>query len=274
MIKRTIFILGIIFVITLTSTKIIEAGSCTPIFPATTCSVNEDVTVTATVPDSTATFNGYAPSSSVVTVKDNGNVTGTTVTNPAGIFSKTVISTPGLHDFSLYFTDTSGRVTPETNYNGVNLPFHVDTSTNDVHLPPTIQLSRSSIFSGEGVNVFGQAAPGSTVHVILNGIEVFSAVLSSSDYNFLVSSGYNIGNNSVYSYLTRSGLANSINSFTQNFSVSNCRRSDLNCDGHVNLTDFSILMYWWDSAGPTGDTNGDGQVGLIDFSIMLFDWTD
>jgi hypothetical protein len=143
-----------------------------------------------------------------------------------------------------------------------------------VHLPPTIELSKSTIVSGETVNVFGQAAPGSTVHIVLNGVEVFSATLSVSDYSFLLSSGYIVGDNSVYSYLTRSGLTNSINSFTQNLSVSNCRRSDLNCDGYVNLTDFSILMYWWDSSGPTGDTNGDGKVGLIDFSIMLFDWTD
>ncbi len=122
--------------------------------------------------------------------------------------------------------------------------------------------------------MFGQAAPGSTVHVLLNGVEVFSATIGSSDYSFLLNSGYVIGNNTVESYLSRSGLTNSINSFTQNFNVNNCRRSDLNCDGQVNLTDFSILLYWWDSAGPTGDTTGDGKVGLIDFSIMLFDWTD
>lgn len=258
----------------LASTKFIEAGSCTPVFPATSCSVSENVTVTATVPDSTATFNGFAPGSSVVTIKDGGTPTGTTTTNPAGTFSKTVISSPGLHDFALYLTDTSGRTTPETLFDNVSLPFHADTTINDVHLPPTIELSRTSIFSGEGVNIFGQAAPGSTIHIILNGAEIFSSVLGSSDYAFLLNSGYVTGDNTIYSYLTRAGLANSINSFTQNLNVNNCRRSDLNCDGFVNLTDFSILLYWWDTAGPTGDTNGDGRVGLIDFSIMLFDWTD
>lgn len=271
---RNILIIFLSVAFLSSSNGIIEAGSCTPIFPATTCSVSEDVTVTATVPDSTATFNGFAPGSSVVTIKDNATPAGTTTTNPAGSFSKTVISTPGLHDFALYFTDTSGRTTPETLFDNVNLPFHIDTPINDIHLPPTIELSRYSIFPGDGVNIFGQAAPGSTVHVVLNGTEIFSATISSSDYSFLLGSGYVIGNNTIYSYLTRSGLANSINSFTQNLNVNNCRRSDLNCDGHVNLTDFSILLYWWDSAGPTGDTNGDGTVGLIDFSIMLFDWTD
>lgn len=267
----------LVVLIFLTTSQIVEAQSCSPpslIPPDNTCSVSSDVTITATVPDSTATFSGYAPASSVVTIKDNGTATGTTTTAGGGTFTRTVISTPGLHDFALYFTDTSGRTTPETLFDDVNLPFHTDTPVNDVHLPPTIALSRTSIVSGEGVNIFGQAAPGSTVHIILNGTEVFSGVLDSSDYNFLLSSGYVVGDNTIHSYLTRSGLANSINSFTQNLTVTNCRRSDLNCDGHVNLTDFSILMYWWDSAGPTGDTNGDGKVGLIDFSIMLFDWTD
>ncbi len=262
------------FVFFASASQIVEAGSCTPIFPTTTCSVSGDVTVTATVPDSTSTFNGFAPASSVVTIKNDGIAAGTTTTNPGGSFSKTVISTPGLHDFALYFTDTSGRTTPETLFDDVSLPFHSDTPINDVHLPPTIELSRTTISSGEGVNIFGQAAPGSTIHIVLNGVEIFSAVLSSSDYTFLLNSGYVTGPNTIHSYLTRTGLANSINSFTQNLAVSNCRRSDLNCDGHVNLTDFSILMYWWDTAGPIGDTNVDGRVGLIDFSIMLFDWTD
>lgn len=273
MLKKSL-VLSLITLFLSSSTGVIEAGSCTPIFPATSCSVTDDVTVTATVPDSTATFSGVAASSSIVTIKDDGVATGTTTTNPGGAFSKTVISTPGLHDFALYFTDTSGRTTPETLFDDVNLPFHVDTPINDVHLPPTIELSRNTIYYSEGINIFGQAAPGSTIHIILNGTEVFSAVLGSSDYNFLLNSGYVIGNNTIYSYLSRTGLANSINSFTQNLNVSNCRRSDLNCDGRVNLTDFSILMYWWETAGPTGDTNLDGRVSLIDFSIMLFDWTD
>lgn len=271
---RQSLVISTIIVFLSSATGIVEAGSCTPIFPATTCSVSDEVTVTATVPDSTATFAGFAPGSSTVTVKDNGLTVGTTTTNPGGTFLKTLISTPGIHDFSLYFTDTAGRTTPETLFDDINLPYHTDTPINDIHLPPTVELSKNNIFLGEGVNIFGQAAPGSTVHVVLNGTEIFSSVLGSSDYSFLLNSGYTIGNNTVHTYLTRAGLANSINSFTQNLTVSNCRRSDLNCDGRVNLTDFSILMYWWETSGPTGDTNQDGKVGLIDFSIMLFDWTD
>ncbi len=53
--------------------------------------------------------------------------------------------------------------------------------------------------------------------------------------------------------------------------------SDLNRDGFVNLTDFSILLFWWNTDGgesnPPADINQDGRVSLTDFSIMIFNWT-
>ncbi len=57
----------------------------------------------------------------------------------------------------------------------------------------------------------------------------------------------------------------------------NCsdRKADLNCDMHVDLVDFSILLYWWNSkqSGIRADINKDGIVNLIDFSILLYWWT-
>ena len=53
--------------------------------------------------------------------------------------------------------------------------------------------------------------------------------------------------------------------------------ADLNRDGSVNITDFSILLFWWGGDGgdsdPPADINQDGTVSLTDFSIMLFNWT-
>jgi hypothetical protein len=53
--------------------------------------------------------------------------------------------------------------------------------------------------------------------------------------------------------------------------------ADLNRDGKVNLTDFSILLFWWNTDGgtsdPSADINGDKKVNLTDFSILLFNWT-
>jgi hypothetical protein len=236
--------------------------------------VSGSVTVTATVPQSTATFSGFAPVSSTVTIKDNSVVAGTTTTTLAGTFSKTIISTPGLHDFSLYLTDTAGRTTPETIFSGVAIISQTDNPISNIHLAPTIALSKSTIFKGETVSVFGQGAKGSTIHVFINGVERFTSNLTTSDWQFTFGqSHYNVGANSFYAYLTRSSVVNSINSFTKILTVNNCKRSDLNCDTFVNLTDFSILLYYWGSSHTPADTNGDGKVGLIDFSIMMFDWT-
>jgi len=51
---------------------------------------------------------------------------------------------------------------------------------------------------------------------------------------------------------------------------------DINKDGHINIVDFSILMYFWHQTSPSNpcaDLNKDGIVDLTDFSIMLYWWT-
>lgn len=51
--------------------------------------------------------------------------------------------------------------------------------------------------------------------------------------------------------------------------------ADLNCDQKVNITDFSILMYYWQKQGSgiKADINKDGIVNLVDLSIMFYWWT-
>ncbi len=52
--------------------------------------------------------------------------------------------------------------------------------------------------------------------------------------------------------------------------------TDLNRDGKVNLTDFSILMFYWQQRNPGNaetDINQDNVVDIIDISIMLYQWT-
>ena len=52
-----------------------------------------------------------------------------------------------------------------------------------------------------------------------------------------------------------------------------CPNADLNKDGRVNLTDFSILLYYWGTDNACADQNQNGIVDLVDFSIMMFYWT-
>ncbi|MDP2671098.1 MAG: hypothetical protein Q8P13_01395 [bacterium] len=233
-----------------------------------------NVNVTSTVPETTITFSGYASASATVTIKESGTTVGTTTANGSSLFSKQITTNPGSHDFTLRQTDTSGRTTPDTSLSGVTASAHLNTAVADIHLAPTIALSKSSINKGETTKILGRGAAGSTIHVFLNGTQKFSGtVASGSDWQFNLSSGYSVGSNTIYAYLTRSGLSDSVNSSTKTLTVTSCKRSDLNCDSHVNLTDFSILLYYWNTSNAAADTNDDGKVGLIDFSIMLFDWT-
>ena len=56
--------------------------------------------------------------------------------------------------------------------------------------------------------------------------------------------------------------------------VAKCGIVDFNCDGRVNLIDFSILLYNWGTPTDTKtDLSEDGKVNITDFSIMLFWWT-
>ncbi len=54
-----------------------------------------------------------------------------------------------------------------------------------------------------------------------------------------------------------------------------CGIADINCDGRVDLVDFSILMFNWGTPkNPAADLNQDGSVDLVDFSIMMYWWTE
>ena len=50
---------------------------------------------------------------------------------------------------------------------------------------------------------------------------------------------------------------------------------DFDHDGKINLTDFSIIAYWYMRPSPPSfvDLSGDGNVNLIDFSIMAYYWS-
>ena len=55
-----------------------------------------------------------------------------------------------------------------------------------------------------------------------------------------------------------------------------CRGADFNTDGAVDLIDFGILIFFWNSAGlinPCVDVNSDGIVDLVDFGVLVFEWT-
>ena len=54
-----------------------------------------------------------------------------------------------------------------------------------------------------------------------------------------------------------------------------CRTvADLNCDGYVDIVDFSIMYYWYEKVEVPArvDLAADGVINLADFSVMAFYW--
>lgn len=54
-----------------------------------------------------------------------------------------------------------------------------------------------------------------------------------------------------------------------------CRTAaDLNCDGYVDIVDFSIMYYWYEKTEIPArvDLAADGVINIADFSVMAFYW--
>lgn len=57
--------------------------------------------------------------------------------------------------------------------------------------------------------------------------------------------------------------------------IKECRKiADLNCDGYVDIVDFSIMYYWYEKSNPPirVDLKVDGTINIFDFSVMAYYW--
>lgn len=161
------------------------------------------------------------------------------------------------------------------------------TNVNGVLVPPTLVASKTSFNPGETITFSGQAVPNTRVEIhIDNSANVLSTTAGSNgawsvSYN---STGLSAAQHTARArYITGTAPLTTQSSFSTTLQLSvgvngaPALSSDLNRDGSVNLTDFSILIFWWNTAGgnsnPPADINGNGRVSLEDFSILLFNWT-
>lgn len=203
-----------------------------------------------------------------------------------GRFEFATEASPGTATMGFWTTDT-------TNLRSItfNTTFDVTqgaiTNITGVVLPPTISVLNPNVNPGSFVTVSGQAVPLATIEVHVNNSEFVATTTSNAEG--LWSLNLDTGRLRVAEHTLRarslSGTGNlrtqsSFSSAIQLFVGVDGRAttpSDLNRDGRVNLTDFSILIFWWGTnagnSDPSADINGNGRVGIEDFSILLFNWT-
>lgn len=203
-----------------------------------------------------------------------------------GRFEFTTDASPGTATLGLWANDSAG-----TRSITLNSTFDVTqgaiTNVNGIILPPTIKVSKTNPNPGETVTVSGYAIPNARVEVQVgnntrsltasssgNGqwqVELNTSGLSAAEYSLRARS---ISGNAPLS--TQSSWSSTLQLFL-GVDGRATTPSDLSRDGKVNLTDFSIMIFWWGTNGgdsnPSADISGNARVGIEDFSILLFNWT-
>ena len=230
------------------------------------------------------------PGASVSVLKD-GAVIATTTADPGATFNVTLSNlAAATYSFSLYATDAAGAKSSPYSFSET-LTNNVAITVNNIFLAPTIGVNLSTVKQGDPIDVFGTSIPNAQVNVYVHSTNeiITSAVAATSgawfkqiDTSFLELGSHNAQSEAVSSSSKISTLSAAVG-FTvgtedvaPNATTSSCGRSDLNCDGKVNIADFSILLYFWGQKNPKNakaDISGDGVVNLTDLSLMLYDWT-
>ena len=199
--------------------------------------------------------------------------------------------TQGVYTFGIRAKDSDG-LESITNNSTFYIQEGTKTVVSDIFLSPTISLSQEMVEPGAIISASGQTRPGSIIEIWLypdksnlSDDEIIKAekeVDSSGKWQvFINTTNLNSG---TYKIKTRASYENiGYSEFSKELSIGigeapakeegECPGADLNHDGRVNITDFSILLYYWNSNNACADQNHDGSVNLIDFSIMMYYWT-
>lgn len=247
------------------------------------------VTQSLTPSGATANFSGRAyPNSTVVLLKD-GQIALSTLAGGDARFQFSLANlSAGSYVFLVYGIDSAGNKSiplsfPETLIQGAT------TNIGGVFISPTIDTDKSQVRKGENIMLFGRSAASSTITIsVHSNPEFFVTTASDTDGAYLYAldtAPLDFGNHLAKS---KAALAGQISNFSASVGFAVGLKTvvkkeqqknihDINNDNRVNLTDFSIMVYWFRRplAGVESkvDLNHDGKVDLVDFSIMAAHWT-
>lgn len=233
-------------------------------------------------------FDGRAYPKSAVTLLKDAQIAATTIAGADSNFQMTLAGlSAGNYVFSIYSEDSKGIRSSLMTF-PVSVTSGVTTKVSGIFIAPTIAVDKSETKRGDNIAIFGQSIPQSDIVISVNSEEeFFGKTVSDKDgiylYNFdssLLETGQHftkskasIGNQLVsnWSHLVSFKVgAKNIAAISQKTAI----KGELNNDNHVNLVDFSILLYNWGTPKNTkADLSGDGKVNLTDFSMMLYYWT-
>ncbi len=224
-------------------------------------------------------FEGWGFPNQEVTLLKEGEAFSTATANSNGEFSFRMNEPlEGIFTFTLQTQDSQERRPADVSFTIEADPDKV-VRIPDIVFAPTIGINEVAVMPGDNLEVSGISVPNGVIDAtIINskGEEVSRSTVVNSqgewalniDTNALEEDRYRI-RAKVLVFAEESGYSRVLS-----FAIGIvCLPADLNCDGSVDLIDFSILMFYWGTSDPRADINGDGVVDVIDFSIMMAYWT-
>lgn len=238
------------------------------------------------------TIKGWAfPLSKVFILKDGQNIKELQSSRQTD-FSYTISDLEeGVYTFAVWAQDTEDRrsVTDSSTF----LVKGETRTTLRVFLPPTISLSEDTLDAGDTLDVSGQSVPSAGIEVLIYPAREVEAEIpeekiieldAETDREGKWRLSFDTSGLEEDTYAIKARVSSStvgVSEFGRVLYfglgmppvINYCERADLNKDGRVNLTDFSILLYHWQTSEPSSDINLDGIVNLTDFSIMMYCWT-
>jgi hypothetical protein len=240
--------------------------------------------------DAQVIITGYAFPGSTMTVLVDGTITKTVRTSANGVFSATIEAIArGTYTFGVYATDAGGTKssTFSTSFSVIGAR---SSTLSNVHIMPTIKVNPNPVEPGQNVTFSGYAIANSTVEVEnqrQKGGSERKVLTTTSDAGGKWTLDVPTTGFARDTWKVRAKSTNTTTSVSTQYSgftfygvgqgATKTLNSDLNRDGKVNLVDFSILLFHWNSDGgrsdPPADINQDGRVTLTDFSILIFNWT-
>ncbi len=216
--------------------------------------------------------------SEITLVKENQQIDTTQVDGEGNFRFEIDEPSEETFDFMLIRKDEEGGNVSQISFTAEGNPERMILISGNV-FPPTIEADGNQVTEDNPVTVSGRAAPESVVEVRFSGedkkITRETTAGSNGDWSMSVEKQrFAEGRYNLQARMVVSGQRSSYtDSITLSVGETGATSSDLNNDGAVNLSDFSILMHYWGTSAAEGDINNDGTVDLTDFSIMMNYWT-
>jgi len=246
-----------------------------------------NMTATVSVPSARIIVSGHTAPQTQVYFTEGGPVMGTTFAGLDGYYSKLFSGLePGTHYLGVHGLDVNSLNTSIINLS-VYAPVYQTTNVYNLLLSPTLRINTTSILQGDRLIASGSAYPNTAITLFTDApVRSYTATTSAAGNwtkTITNSEDYSVGDYRIYAIAQRSNGIQSLFSPSRIFTVvssssgggaacGDISQGDLNCDEIVDLSDFSILMYYWGTTNATADINGDGLVDLTDFSVMMYYW--